>query len=143
MKNILALFGLIITGFFCRAQSFFYIENNQVTEKSVHEQLIKASQYVTHSPLASDYIIQTDADVETGSGILNLKMTVQDSVTRQTIFESNESHTLNPVNAVTRLFLRMTIAGFIEKNIHRVIVCAREDHCNQKMKFLKSGKDKT
>lgn len=143
MKNMLALFGFLIAGYFSRAQSFFYIENNRVTEKSIREELMKASQYVTHSPLSSDYIIQTNAEVETGDGILNLKMTVQDSVTRQTIFQSDEAYTLSPVNAGTRLFLRMTIAGFIEKNIHQVIVCTREDHYDQKTKFFKSRKDKT
>ena len=143
MKNILVLFGLFMTGIFCRAQSFFYIQRNQVTEKSVREQLIKASQYVTHSPLSSDYIIQADADLETGSGILNLQMTVQDSITSKMIFQARESYTLNSINYATRLFLRMAIAGFIDKNIHQVIACAREDRYDQKMKFLKSRKDKT
>jgi hypothetical protein len=143
MKNILALFGLIMIGFFCPAQSFFYIQCNQVTEKPVREQLIKASQYVTHSPLSSDYIIQADADVETGSGVLNLQMTVQDSITSKMIFQSKASYTLSSINTGTRLFLRMTIAGFIDKNIHQVIACTREDRYDQKMKFLKSRKDKT
>ena len=143
MKNILALFGLMMAGFLCPAQSFFYIQRNQVTEKSVLAQLIKASQYVTHSPLSSDYIIQADADIETGSGILNLQMTVQDSITSKMIFQSKESYTLSSLNAGTRLFVRMTIAGFIDKNIQQVIACTREDRSDQKLQFLKSRKDKT
>ncbi len=143
MKNILVLFGFMVAGYFCRAQRFFYIENNQITEKSVRDELIKASQYVTHSPLSSDYIIQANADVEANSGVLNLKMTVQDSVTLKTLFQSEETYTLCPVNPASRLFLRMAITGFIEKNIRQVIICTREDHFDQKGKILKSMKDKT
>src|ERR1700682_3095031 len=110
MKNILVLMSLILSGHLTRAQSFFYIENKNATEKSIREELMKASQYVTRSPLASDYIIKADAGVSSGSNILNLKMTVQDSVTFKTIFQSSEDYTLSPVGANTRIFLKMTVA---------------------------------
>jgi len=47
------------------------------------------------------------------------------------------------VDAKTGLFLKMTISGFIEKNISRIIDCARDDHFNMRGKFLKEAKDKT
>jgi hypothetical protein len=143
MKNILLLISLITAGFYSRAQSFFYIENNNVTEKSIREELMKASQYVTKSPLASDYIIKADAGVQSGSNMLNLKMTVQDSITFKTIFQSSEDYTLSPLNANTQIFLRITIANFIEKNISEIVVFSRDDHYNSRMKFLKARKDKT
>jgi hypothetical protein len=143
MKIIQVLAGFILLGFSGRAQNFFYIENKNVTEKSIRDELMKASQYVTKSPLASDYIITASADVQSESGILNLKMTMQDSITLKTIFQSSEDYTLQSVDANTRIFLKMTIAGFIEKNIGQIIFCARDDHYNMHGKFLKARKDKT
>jgi hypothetical protein len=143
MKNIVLLLSLLLIGFITRAQSFFYIENKNLTEKSIREELISAYQYVTKSPLASDYIIKADAAIQSGSDILNLNMTVQDSVTFKTIFQTKEEYTISPVNTNTRIFLRMAIAVFIDKNISRVIVCARDDHHNTQMKFIRSPKDKT
>ena len=104
---------------------------------------MKASQYVTKSPLASDYIITASVGVQSGSNILNLNMTMQDSITNKTLFQSSEEYTLQSVGANTQVFLRMTIAGFIEKNISQIIVCAQDDHYNTHGKFLKAKKDKT
>jgi hypothetical protein len=143
MRTIPVLTGLLFVGFFSQAQNFFYIENKNITEKSIREELMKASQYVTKSPLASDYIITASADVQPETNILNLKMTMQDSVTFKTIFQTSEDYSLHSVDANTRLFLKMTIAGFIEKNIGQIIFCAQDDHFNMHGKFLKAGKDKT
>ena len=143
MKIVPVLAGFILFGLFSRAQNFFYIENKNVTEKSIREELIKASQYVTKSPLASDYIITATVAVQSGTNMLNLKMTMQDSITYRTLFQSNEDYTLHSVDANTEVFLRMTIAAFIEKNICRIIVCAHDDHYNTHGKFLKARKDKT
>ena len=143
MKIVPVLAGFILFGLFSRAQNFFYIENKNVTEKSIREELMKASQYVTKSPLASDYIITATVAVQSGTNMLNLKMTMQDSITYKTLFQSNEDYTLHSVDANTEVFLRMTIAGFIEKNISQIIVCAHDDHYNTHGKFLKAQKDKT
>ncbi|HLA60505.1 MAG TPA: hypothetical protein VK622_17145 [Puia sp.] len=143
MKIVPVLAGFILFGLFSRAQNFFYIENKNVTEKSIREELMKASQYVTKSPLASDYIITATVAVQSGTNMLNLKMTMQDSITYKTLFQSNEDYTLHSVDANTEVFLRMTIAGFIEKNISQIIVCAHDDHYNTHGKFLKARKDKT
>ena len=143
MKIIPVLATLILFGLFSRAQNFFYIGNKNVTEKSIREELMKASQYVTKSPLASDYIITASVAVQSGSNILNLKMTMQDSITYKTIFQSYEDYTIHSVGANTEVFLRMTIAGFIEKNISQIIACAQDDHYNTRGKFLKTRKDKT
>jgi hypothetical protein len=143
MKIIPVLAAFILLGFISNAQNFFYIDNNHVSEKSISEQLMKASQYVTQSPLASDYIISASAVVHSGTNILNLKMTMQDSITFKTIFQSSEEYILRSVDANTQVFLKITIAGFIEKNIGQIIVCARDDHYNTHGKFLKARKDKT
>jgi hypothetical protein len=142
MKLIPILAVFIFFGFFSRAQNFFYIGNKNATEKSIREELIRASQYVTKSPLASDYIITASVAVESGTNILKLKMSMQDSITFKTLFQSNEDYILHTVDANTEVFLRMTIAGFIEKNIIQVIVCAQDDYYNTHGKFLKARKDK-
>jgi hypothetical protein len=143
MKILPVITGFILLGFCGRAQNFFYIVNDNVTEKSIREELMKASQYVTKSPLASDYIITASADVQSETNILNLKMTMQDSITLKTIFQSSEDYSLHSVNANTLIFLKLTIAGFIEKNISRIIFCAQDDHSSMHGKFLKARKDKT
>ena len=143
MKIISVLASFILFGLFSHAQNFFYIGNKNVTEKSIREELVKASQYVTKSPLASDYIITASVAVQSGTNILNLKMTMQDSLTNKTIYESREDYSLHSVDANTPVFLRMTIAGFIERNIGQIIFCARDDHYNTHGKFLKARKDKT
>jgi hypothetical protein len=142
MKLIPILAVFIFFGFFSRAQNFFYIGNKNATEKSIREELIRASQYVTKSPLASDYIITASVAVESGTNILKLKMSMQDSITFKTLFQSNEDYILHTVDTNTEVFLRMTIAGFIEKNIIQVIVCAQDDYYNTHCKFLKARKDK-
>jgi len=57
MKIISILACFVSAAVFCHAQNFFYIGNKNATEKSISEELVKASQYVTKSPLASNYII--------------------------------------------------------------------------------------
>src|SRR5579872_2417308 len=104
MKKIPALAVFILFGLLSRSQNFFYIGNKNATEKSIREELIKASQYVTKSPLASDYIITASVAVEPGTNILNLKMTMQDSITSKTLFQSNEDYTLHTVDGNTELF---------------------------------------
>jgi hypothetical protein len=143
MKIIPLLAGFVLLGLFSRAQNFFYIENKNVTEKSIREELMKAYQYVTKSPLASDYIITASVGIQSATNTLNLKMMMQDSITNKTLFQSSEEYTLRPADANTRVFLRMIIAGFIEKNISQIVVCARNDHYNSHGKFLQARKDKT
>jgi hypothetical protein len=144
MKRLLLLLNVCL--FFhltSHAQNFFYLENGNATEKEISAELVKASQYVTKSPLASDYIITASAGVRSGTNTFNLKMTMQDSVTYKTIFQSSEDYTLPAINANTRIFLKLMMSGFIEKNISQIIYSARDDHFNLHGKFLKAGKDKT
>lgn len=141
MRKIPVLAAFMLFGLLSRSQNFFYI-GKDVTEKSIREELLKASQYVTKSPLASDYIITASAAVQSGTNILNLKMSMQDSITYKTIYQSNEDYTLQSVDANTQVFLRMTIMGFIEKNISQIIICARDDHNHLYGGFLRARKDK-
>ena len=142
MKIISILTTFILAGVFCQAQNFFYIGDKNVTEKSIREELVKASQYVTKSPLASDYIITASVVIQPGTNVLNLAMSMQDSITYKTLFQSKENYTIHSCDVHTSIFLRMAIAGFIEKNISQIIVCAQDDHYSLHGKFLKARKDK-
>jgi len=143
MKIISILACFVSAAVFCHAQNFFYIGNKNATEKSIAEELVKASQYVTKSPLASDYIITASVAVQPGTNVLHLTMAMQDSVSFKTLFQSNENFTIHSYNVNTALFFRMTIAGFIERNIRQIIVCAQDDHYSIHGSFLKERKDKT
>ncbi len=129
MKKILLLALVLLQVFASEAQRFFYIDSDSghTTEHLLIAGLIREAQYVTKSPLSSDYIIKVDAGSREGSGILSLKMTVQDSITSKTIFQTYEEWTVSAVNANTRIFLKVVISNFIDKNIGRIIVAARDD----------------
>jgi hypothetical protein len=143
MKKILLLVFVLLDVFVLEAQRFFYIDSNHITEHLLTAGLIRGAQYVAKSPLMSDYIIKADAGTLAGSGILKLKMTVQDSITSRTIFQTSEEWTISAFNANTRIFLRVVIANFIDKNIGRIIVAARDEHFNADMISGKPAKDKT
>jgi hypothetical protein len=143
MKKIYLLVVFVLSTFLLKAQRFFYVETNDITEGFLLEGLLKGSQFVVETPLASDYIIKTDAGFEKGSHILNLKMTVQDSLTFSTVFQTREEYTIGELHANARLILRLAVKTFIDKNMDRIILCARDDHYDSRMKYLKPKKDKT
>jgi hypothetical protein len=143
MKQILFLTGLLFAGCFCRAQRFFYIEDSRATEKVLTEDLKQALQYVTPSPLSSDYIIKSDVGYQPETHSLTLQITVQDSVSFQTIFQSSEIYDFRKSNSDQRIFLSMAVSTFLEKNIQQILLCAKDDHYNLEMKGLRPRKDKT
>jgi hypothetical protein len=104
---------------------------------------MKSSQFVTKSPLASDYIIRTDIDLQSDPNKLTLHIILEDSITFKTIYETNEEFAFGYVNKNSKLFLRTTIETFIERNISQIILCAKDDHDDARMKPLKPKKDKT
>ena len=143
MKKILILITFLLCFFLIQAQRFFYIETNNYTGKILREQLLKASQFVTQSPIGSDYIIKTEVGFNTGYSTLRLNMILEDSVTFKPIFQTNEECSFKVMNVNSRLCLRMAIETFIDKNVSQIITCAKDNHFDSRMKSLKSGKDKT
>ena len=142
MKKTFIVIILILAVFFTQAQRFFYVESNPVTDRILHGGLLKGNQFVSNSPLGSDYIIKTDVGVQTESNSLQLKITLQDSITLKTIFQSNEEYGIDLRNKNSRLYLRMLVQTFIEKNISQIIVSAKDDHYDGQAKYLKPRKDK-
>lgn len=138
---MLSLF-LVGIGFFSFSQRFFYIEANHHTDRMLENELRKAAQFVTTSPLASEYIINTNFDYLTGQDILKMKMNVKDSVTLETIYESAEDYTFQNINSRIPLILKMTIEAFLNRNITRAILTANADHHAAHMQYQRPRKDK-
>lgn len=143
MKKSFLLLILFLSVFFTQAQRFFYLESNPVTNRILRQGLVNSAQYVTASPLGSDYIISTDVRFRTESNSFQLKITLQDSITLKTIFQTNEEFGLSVMNKNSGIYLRMLIHTFIDRNISQIIACAREDHFDAAGKYLKPRKDKT
>jgi len=143
MKKTFIVIIQILAVFFTQAQRFFYVESNPVTDRILYGGLLKGNQFVSNSPLGSDYIIKTDVGVQTESNSLLLKITLQDSITLKMIFQSSEEYGIDLRNKNSRLYLRMLVQTFIEKNISQIIVSAKDDHFDGQAKYLKARKDKT
>ena len=143
MKKTLFLVALFLSAVSTQAQRFFYLESNPVTDRILQQGLINSAQYVTVSPLGSDYIIKTGVGIRTESNSLQLQIILQDSITLKTIFQTNEEYGLGVRNKNSRVYLRTLIQTFIDKNIGQIIVCAKDDHYDAARKYLKARKDKT
>lgn len=143
MKKLWFLFGLILLTRLLPAQSFFYIDNNRITDKLLADALSNASQFVAKSPMGSDYTIKSGVGFAEATHVLTLSIAMQDSITNQTIFQTNEEYTFRASTTNTPLLLSMAIRTFIEKNINQIVMTARDDHFGSQMKCLKPRKDKT
>lgn len=143
MKKTGLLAFLILVVQFSRAQRFFYIDHNPVTENLLKEGFRKACQYVTRSPMVSDYTISSEVALQPESNTLTLQLILKDSVTLKTIYETNEVYVIEKSPARQRLFLNMAIRTFIEKNMQQMVSVSKDDHLNGEMRFLKARKDKT
>jgi len=143
MKKLSLLFCLIICFGLVRAQRFFYVDNNRITGNLVRDGLLKASQFITRSPLSSDYIVKTEVNFQTGDNILTLQINLQDTATLQTIFQDKETLAFGEFNSNPRITLHTAIRAFIDKNISQIILSSRENHYDDHSKWLLIRKDKT
>lgn len=144
MKKICLLICLLMAAYFVHAQQrFFYIESNPITDSSIREELLNATQYITRTPLSSDYIIKSDVGLQKGSNTLSLKIVLEDSLTFKTIYQVTEEHMYHNLNKDESGIFRTTIRYFIIRNMNQMILCAKADYRDLHMKWLKSRKDKT
>jgi hypothetical protein len=143
MKKILLVTSLVFNIYFVRAQRFFYLESNDATGNLIRDGLVKSSQFITKSPLGSDYIIKTEIGFQKESNKLTLQIILEDSITLNTIYQTNEEYNFGTINRNSKILLRTTLETFIENNISQIILCARDDHYDSRMKPLKPKKDKT
>jgi hypothetical protein len=143
MKKILLITALVFNIYFARAQRFFYLESKDATGNLIRDGLVKSSQFITKSPLGSDYIIKSEIGFQKESNKLTLQIILEDSITLNTIYQTNEEYNFGTINRNSKILLRTTLETFIENNINQIILCARDDHYDSRMKPLKPKKDKT
>ncbi len=143
MKKGFILIVLSICIFFANGQRFFYLEPNNTAGSILRDGLIKSSQFVTKTPLASDYIIKTDIGFKTEPNKLTLQIILEDSITFKTIYQTNEEYSFGLINKNSKILLRTALRTFIDKNISQIILCSKEDHYDARMIPLKPRKDKT
>jgi hypothetical protein len=125
------------------AQRFFYLDSDNTTSGLLRYDLIKCSQFVAKTPLASDYIVKMKASLQTKSNKMILDIRLQDSITLETIYQTNEEYTFGDADKYSKIFLKTTIQSFIDRNIDQIIIYAKDDHDDARMKLLKPKKDKT
>jgi hypothetical protein len=143
MKKISFLICLCCCFGLVQAQRFFYIDNNRITDNLVRVGLLKASQFITRSPLSSDYIVKTEVNFQTVGNILTLQINLQDTATLQTVFQDRETLAFGELGANPRIMLNTVIRNFIDKNINQIILSARENHYDDQSKWIRVRKDKT
>ncbi|HTB25525.1 MAG TPA: hypothetical protein VK711_09140 [Puia sp.] len=143
MKKILLITVLAFNIYFARAQRFFYLESDDAAGTLIKDGLVKSSQFVTNTPLSSDYIIKTEIGFQKEPNKLTLQIILEDSITFKTIYQTNEEYNFNVINKNSKLLLKTALETFLEKNISQIILCARDDHYDTRMKPLKPKKDKT
>lgn len=143
MKKIAILLCMCVCFGLVRAQCFFYIENQRVTDHLVRDGLLRASQFVTTSPLSSDFIVKTEMYFQPGINILTLKINLQDTATSQIVFQCNETLAFGELRANPVMMLNTSIRAFIDKNMNQIILSARENHFYDQWKWLRVRKDKT
>jgi hypothetical protein len=143
MKKIPILLCLCFCFGLAQAQRFFYVDNNRITDNLVRAGLLKASQFVTRSPLSSDYIVKTEVNFQKLGNILTLQINLQDTATLQTVFQDKETLAFGELRANPRIILNTVIRNFIDKNINQIILSARENHFEDQAKWLRVRKDKT
>ena len=143
MKKISITLFLALSVCFVRAQRFFYLESDNSVSDFLKYDLLKSAQFITKTPIASDYIVKMKASLQTESNRLSLNIRLQDSITLETIYQTNEEYSYGEADKYSKIFLKTTIRSFIDRNIGQIIIYAKDDHYDSRMKFLKPKKDKT
>jgi hypothetical protein len=143
MKKTLLFLMFSFTLLMAHAQRFFYLDSDNTTSNLLRYDLIKCSQFVANTPLASDYIVKMKASLQTASNKMSLDIRLQDSITLETIYETNEEYSFRDINKSSKIFLKSAIQSFVDRNIDQIIIYAKDDHDDARMKLLRPRKDKT
>lgn len=143
MKKNLLFFLLFIIALGSTAQRFYYLQPNPVTDKLFKEQLETRSQFIAASPLASDFILESEILLGKEHGTLTLELRLKDTLTDQTIFQAKEEYQLKANNDYSRVFLRLAIGYFVDKNMPDLLMETRRIYNKERGNYLSARKDKT
>ena len=142
MKKILLLQISILAGLSMQAQRFFYVESGNMAERPVKEHLLKASQFVSPTPLMSDYTINTEIDFKKETNTASVKIILKDSLTFKTIYQANEAYEFGVTTLSPEILLSMAMKILIEENIDQIISQARDHHFNNGTHLIEKKKGK-
>jgi hypothetical protein len=130
MRKTIFLVVFIFTVCVSHAQRFFYVESGEASGQSVKLNLKKNAQFVCPTAISSDYILKTNIGMLQDDRTLSMNIIVKDSVTLETIYESNEKYHFGPITADPKIILNLAINNFIEKNLNQIIATANSNHYN-------------
>ncbi len=141
MRKALFLAIFLCSIYITHAQRFFYVESGSVSEKSLKENLEKASQFVSPTPLGADYILQTHVSSQNDDQSLTMNIILKDTLTSKTVFETNETCHFGPLKTNPQKVLHTAINDFIDRNLSQIILTTNRDHYNNVLKTLREKKD--
>lgn len=95
---------LLLNTCLLHAQRFYYLDSDNTTSNLVKSDLMKFSQFITKSPLGSDYIIKTNVTFQDDPNKMALHIILQDSITLQAIYQTNEEYSFGFVNKSSKIF---------------------------------------
>lgn len=130
MKNIFLLITCLLIACLTRAQRFFYVAPGNIAENAIRTDLLKASQFVTQSPLESDYTINTEINFKSQTNTASLKIILKDSTTFKTIYQTNEEYAFGVTRLNPKILLTLAMKTLIAGHISRIILYAKDDHYN-------------
>jgi hypothetical protein len=142
MKKILLLQISILISLSMQAQRFFYVESGNMAERPVKERLLKASQFVSPTPLMSDYTINTEINFKKETNTASVKITLKDSLTFKTIYQAKEAYEFGVTTLNPEILLNMAMKVLIEENINQIISQAKDNHFNNGTRLIEKRKDK-
>jgi len=124
MKRCLFILALTVAVSQVRAQHFFYLRPNQVTNHMLEGCLKTHAQFVAPSILGSDFILESS--VSAGSpGLLKLDIRLLDSLTLQTVYRASEEYHFGQSDGDLAAALRLRIGQFIEQNMGLLLASSR------------------
>ena len=135
--------ALVVNAYLSKAQKFFYVEEGSIGESPIKQGLLKASQFVAKSAIGSEYIIKTELGAQTKYNMPIVKITLVDSMTFKTIFQTEEAYSTKVANIHKQAAFKMAMNTLIEKNIKEIILWARNDNFYKFIKLTGLKKDKT
>ena len=130
MKNIFLLITCLLIACLTRAQRCFYVAPRNIAENAIRTDLLKASQFVTQSPLESDYTINTEINFKSQTNTASLKIILKDSTTFKTIYQTNEEYAFGVTRLNPQILLTLAMKTLSAGHISRIILYAKDDHYN-------------
>ena len=135
------VFVLMVLSVEARAQRFFYIDPADKGSQYFLVNLKNASQYISKTAIGSDCTVKTETIVTSFKTVI--RITLQDSTTLKTIFESAEEYSYHPNKITSDKLQDLYLKIFAERYTDKLVACEKRNNLNYLLSLLKEKKDKT